>query len=120
MRDAWLRGDPELAAAVLDADGRLSSSDLGRFDPDGNLILVGRANDIYIRGGYNVYPLEVENVLVEHPGVASAGVVGLATPIIGEIGVAFVVPRDPFNPPTLDDLRAWFAPTSPTTKPPTA
>jgi acyl-CoA synthetase (AMP-forming)/AMP-acid ligase II len=105
MRGYW--GDPELTAAVLDADGRLTSSDLGRFESDGNLVLVGRANDMYIRGGYNVYPLEVENVLAEHPGVSSAGVVGLATAVIGEIGVAFVVPTDPANPPTLDDLRAW-------------
>ena len=65
MRGYW--GDPELTAAVLDADGRLTSSDLGRFDPDGNLDLVGRANDMYIRGGYNVYPLEVETFWLNTP-----------------------------------------------------
>jgi acyl-CoA synthetase (AMP-forming)/AMP-acid ligase II len=73
---------------------------------------------MYIRGGYNVYPLEVENVLVEHPGVEQAAVIGVATPVIGEIGVAFVVasPSDPSpeaasgSPtpaaPTLAELRA--------------
>ena len=76
------------------------------FDDDGNLVLVGRSGDMYIRGGYNVYPLEVENVLAEHPDVATSAVVGVAAPVIGEIGVAFVVAADPTSPPTLDELRA--------------
>lgn len=105
MRGYW--GDPERTAEVLDADGRLLSSDLARFDVDGNLVLVGRASDMYIRGGYNVYPLEVENVLAEHPAVAANAVVGVAAPTIGEIGVAFVVAADPADPPTLEALRAW-------------
>jgi acyl-CoA synthetase (AMP-forming)/AMP-acid ligase II len=66
MRGYW--GAPELTAEVLASDGWLTSSDLGRFDADGNLVLVGRADDMYLRGGYNVYPLEVEHVLSEHPG----------------------------------------------------
>ncbi len=105
MRGYW--DDPELTRQVLDDGGRLTSSDLGRFDADGNLVLVGRANDMYIRGGYNVYPLEVENVLAEHPGVVTAAIVGVPAPVIGEIGVAFVVPTDPSAPPSLEDLRAW-------------
>jgi acyl-CoA synthetase (AMP-forming)/AMP-acid ligase II len=105
MRGYW--ADDALTTEVLDANGRLTSSDLARFDHDGNLVLVGRTNDMYIRGGYNVYPLEVENVLTEHRGVAAASVVGLAAPVIGEIGVAFVVPTNPSSPPTLDELRVW-------------
>ena len=105
MRGYW--DDPELTRQVLDDGGRLTSSDLGRFDADGNLVLVGRANDMYIRGGYNVYPLEVENVLAEHSGVVTAAIVGVPAPVIGEIGVAFVVPTDPSAPPSLEDLRAW-------------
>ncbi|MGD9701246.1 MAG: hypothetical protein AB7Q42_12505 [Acidimicrobiia bacterium] len=62
---------------------------------------------MYIRGGYNVHPLEVENVLAEHPAVERAAVVGLPAPVIGEIGVAFVVPADPAAPPTLGELRTW-------------
>ena len=54
----------------------MRSGDLGHLDPAGNLILDGQADDMYIRGGYNVYPLEVEHVLDEHPGVAQASVVG--------------------------------------------
>ncbi len=106
MRGYW--GAPELTAEVLSPDGWLTSSDLGRFDPAGNLVLVGRAGDMYIRGGYNVYPLEVENVLAEHPGVAHVAVIGVPAPVIGEIGVAFVVASDPSAPPTLAALGAWI------------
>jgi acyl-CoA synthetase (AMP-forming)/AMP-acid ligase II len=60
---------------------------------------------MYIRGGYNVYPAEVEAVLALHPTVASVSVVGVPAPRIGEIGVAFVVPADPAKPPTLEELR---------------
>jgi acyl-CoA synthetase (AMP-forming)/AMP-acid ligase II len=105
MRGYWR--EPERTAEVLSADGWLRSGDLGRIRPDGNLVLVGRATDLYIRGGYNIYPLEVENVLAEHPAVDRAAVVGLPTPVIGEIGVAFVVPADPAKPPVLEELRAW-------------
>jgi acyl-CoA synthetase (AMP-forming)/AMP-acid ligase II len=105
MRGYW--GDPALTADVLDADGWLRSGDLGRFDADGNLVLAGRVGDMYIRGGYNVYPIEVENVLVEHPAVDQAAVVGVPTPVIGETGVAFVVAAPGQRPPSSDELRAW-------------
>jgi acyl-CoA synthetase (AMP-forming)/AMP-acid ligase II len=64
---------------------------------------------MYIRGGYNVHPVEVERVLAAHPDVKEAVVVGRSAPVIGEIGVAFVVPIDPRNPPTLQELRAWVS-----------
>jgi acyl-CoA synthetase (AMP-forming)/AMP-acid ligase II len=105
MRGYW-RND-EQTAAVLDNEGWLTSSDLGRLDGEGNLVLVGRTSDMYIRGGYNVYPLEVENVLAEHSGVDRAAVVGTAAPVIGEIGVAFVVPLDVAEPPSLAELRSF-------------
>jgi acyl-CoA synthetase (AMP-forming)/AMP-acid ligase II len=105
MRGYW--NEPELTSKVLSPDGWLTSSDLGFIDPHGNLVLAGRVDDLYIRGGYNVYPLEVEHVLSEHPAVGQAAVVGMPAPVIGEIGVAFVVPADPQHPPTLDELRQW-------------
>lgn len=105
MRGYWR--EPELTRQALTPDGWLVTGDLGHFDPAGNLVLAGRSSDMYIRGGYNVYPLEVENVLVEHPGVAQASVVGLAAPVIGEIGVAFVVSADAERVPSLDDLRRF-------------
>jgi acyl-CoA synthetase (AMP-forming)/AMP-acid ligase II len=87
-------------------DGWLISSDLGRFDAGGNLILAGRTGEMYIRGGYNIYPLEVERVLSEMDAIASVAVVGVPAQTIGEIGVAFIVPADSGAPPSLDDLRA--------------
>ena len=105
MRGYW--NAPELTADALGADGWLRSGDLGHLDPNGNLVLVGRVGDLYIRGGYNVYPLEVEHVLAEHPAVTEAAVLGVAAPVIGEIGVAFVVPVAGCEAPSLDELRAW-------------
>jgi acyl-CoA synthetase (AMP-forming)/AMP-acid ligase II len=105
MRGYWR--DPEQTAEALDDKGWLRSGDLGFLTPRGDLTLVGRSSDMYIRGGYNVYPIEVENVLMEHPAVAKAAVIGLPTPVIGEIGVAHVVPANPEAPPALDELRHW-------------
>jgi acyl-CoA synthetase (AMP-forming)/AMP-acid ligase II len=103
MQGYWR--DPERTAEALSGDGWLLSSDLGRFDADGNLVLAGRTTEMYIRGGYNVYPIEVERVLSDLPAVAAVAVVGVEAPTIGEIGVAFVVPSDPAAPPALDALR---------------
>jgi acyl-CoA synthetase (AMP-forming)/AMP-acid ligase II len=89
--------------SVLSADGWLTTGDFGYTDPAGCLHLVGRANELYIRGGYNVYPAEVEGVLGGHPDVAQVAVVGAPDPVLGEIGVAFVVPA-PGAPPDEDRL----------------
>ena len=85
--------DEAATRAVLGDDGWLTTGDFGRLDEGGNLHLVGRANELYIRGGYNVYPAEVEAALGAHPAVAQAAVVGAPDPVLGEIGVAFVVPE---------------------------
>ncbi|RHW28585.1 long-chain fatty acid--CoA ligase [Nocardioides immobilis] len=105
MRGYWR--EPELSTAAYDEDGFFVSGDLGRFTAEGNLQLVGRTDDLYIRGGFNVHPLEVEHVLTEHPRVREVAVVGEPTPVIGETGVAFVVPTHADSPPSLDDLRRW-------------
>lgn len=82
---------PEETAATL-KDGWLHTGDLGRFDADGRLTLVDRVKDMLISGGYNVYPREVEDVLLADPAVADAAVVGVADAEWGERVVAFVVP----------------------------
>jgi len=105
MRGYWR--EPELSRTAFDSDGYLISSDLGRLTPAGNLQLAGRRGDLYIRGGFNIHPIEVEQVLAEHPAVREAAVVGHPAPVIGEIGVAFIVAADPDQPPTLEELRAW-------------
>jgi acyl-CoA synthetase (AMP-forming)/AMP-acid ligase II len=107
MQGYWR--DPELTATVIDANGWLHTGDLGFVGDDGNLRLVGRLKEMYIRGGYNVYPAEVEAVLSEHPAVARAAVVGAPDPVLGEIGVAFLVPAASANRGALElaNLRAW-------------
>jgi acyl-CoA synthetase (AMP-forming)/AMP-acid ligase II len=102
MRGYWR--NPELTAEVL-RDGWLGTGDLGVVHDDGTLSLIGRRGDMYIRGGFNVHPVEVEQVIATHPAVARAVVVGCQAPVIGEIGVAFVVPKDASAPPSLPELR---------------
>jgi acyl-CoA synthetase (AMP-forming)/AMP-acid ligase II len=103
--------DAEATARVRDAEGWVTTGDFGFVDSGGNLHLVGREHERYIRGGYNVYPAEVEDALAAHPAVARVAVVGTADPVLGEVGVAFVVPRsaDLAAAPTLAELRAHCA-----------
>jgi len=83
--------DRNATELVLAADGWLTTGDFGFLDDEGRLHLAGRANELYIRGGYNVYPAEVEGALSDHPGLDQVAVVGAPDPVLGEIGVAFVV-----------------------------
>jgi acyl-CoA synthetase (AMP-forming)/AMP-acid ligase II len=99
--------DPEQTAAAFTRDGFVRTGDLGWIDDRGRLRLVGRSKEMYVRGGYNVYPVEVESVLSTHPGVAAVAIVPRADSVMGEIGVAVVVPRDPGPAPTIDELRAF-------------
>ena len=105
MRGYWR--DPEATAATIDAEGWVHTGDLGHLDAAGHLHLTGRRSEMYIRGGFNVHPAEVEERLAHHPKVARAAVVGVPHPVLGEVGWAFVVPRDPAEPPTLAELRAF-------------
>jgi acyl-CoA synthetase (AMP-forming)/AMP-acid ligase II len=114
--EVWLRSpttmagywrDPEGSAATL-RQGWLRTGDLGRFDERGLLRLAGRSKEMFIRGGYNVYPAEVEAVLADHPAVAEVAIVPRPDDVMGELGVAVVVPTDPVRPPTLDDLRGFL------------
>lgn len=102
--------DSEATAAAFTPDGYVRTGDLGWVDDRGRLRLVGRSNEMYVRGGYNVYPVEVEGVLSGHAAVASVAVVPRPDPVMGEVGVAVVVPREGAPPPTLDELRAHAAP----------
>lgn len=102
MRGYWR--DPEATARAL-RGGWLHTGDLGWIDDRGLLHLGGRSKEMFVRGGYNVYPLEVEGVLATHPAVADVAVVPRPHPVLGEIGVAVVVPRPGRTPPTLAELR---------------
>ena len=85
--------DPEATKAAVDADGWLHTSDAGRLDAAGYLTITGRIKDMYICGGFNVYPAEVEQVLARLDGVAESAVVGAPDPRLGEVGQAFIVRR---------------------------
>ncbi len=94
--------DPEATAEAIDADGWLHTGDVARIDGRGNLAITDRLKDMYISGGFNVYPAEVEQALGRHPGVVEASVVGVPDHRMGEVGKAFVVRRDPAL--TADDV----------------
>jgi acyl-CoA synthetase (AMP-forming)/AMP-acid ligase II len=113
--ELWLRSptqmsgywrDPEATAEAI-VGGWLRTGDLGAIDERGNLRLLGRSKEMFIRGGYNVYPAEVEAVLADHPAVREVVVVPRPDDVMGEVGVAVVVPADPSSPPSLEDLRTF-------------
>ncbi|UCG31628.1 MAG: AMP-binding protein [Phycisphaerales bacterium] len=85
---------PEETRAVLGEDGWLHTGDIGALDADGYLTITGRKKEIIIVGGENVYPREVENVLVDHPAVSEAAVMGKQDPSRGEVVVAYVIPAE--------------------------
>ncbi len=85
--------DPEATAAAIDSDGWLHTGDIGALDEAGNLRITDRLKDMYICGGFNVYPAEVEQVLARMDGIADAAVIGVPDPRLGEVGRAFVVTR---------------------------
>jgi acyl-CoA synthetase (AMP-forming)/AMP-acid ligase II len=105
MRGYWR--DPERTAEAFGEGGWLNTGDLGRVDERGNISLAGRIGEMYIRGGYNVYPIEVERRLREHEDIDDAAVVGCAAPVIGEIGVAFIVLKAGAPGLSLETVRLW-------------
>jgi acyl-CoA synthetase (AMP-forming)/AMP-acid ligase II len=105
MRGYW--EDPDATASVLHADGWLDTGDVGSLDQEGYLTLIGRRTEMYLRGGYNVYPAEVERVVSGHPSVSQVAIVAKADPVLGQVGVAFVVPTKGENEPTLAQIREW-------------
>ena len=95
-------------AEWFDADGRrfIRHGDLGRFDADGFLILMDRKKDMIISGGYNIYPSDLEAVLLQHPDVADAAVIGVASEAWGETPVGFYVPRGSTTD-SADEILGW-------------
>ncbi len=101
--------DPEATSATIDADGWLHTGDLGTMDEAGNIAVTDRLKDMYVSGGFNVYPAEVEAVLRQHPDVAQVAVVGVADRRMGEVGLAVVVPAAGVSAASLEDeLTVWL------------
>ena len=95
--------DPDATAKAIDADGWFHTGDLGTMDARGFLKITGRVKEMIIRGGENLFPAEIENILLEHADVAEVAVVGVPDPRLGEIAVAFIrlTPGATFNPAQL-------------------
>ncbi len=98
--------NPEATAAAIDADGWLHTGDVAYKDDGGNLVITDRLKDMFIVGGFNAYPAEIENILMGRDDIAAVAVVGVPDDRLGEVGMAFVVPAtgrtvDP------DEVIAW-------------
>ncbi|WP_233212862.1 FadD3 family acyl-CoA ligase [Mycobacterium sp. ITM-2016-00316] len=99
--------DPVATAETIDADGWLHTGDLGTVDDAGRLKIVGRKKDMFIVGGFNAYPAEIEGFLLEHPAVRQAAVIGVPDERMGQVGKAFVVCREGDDALSEADLIAW-------------
>lgn len=98
--------DPKATAETIDADGWMHTGDIGTMDERGYVRITDRKKDLYISGGFNVYPAEVEKLLAEHPAIGMVAVVGVPDERLGEVGKAFVVLR-PGAEATEKDLITW-------------
>jgi HIP---CoA ligase len=100
--------DPTATAETIDPDGWLHTGDLGTLDAAGRLRIVGRKKDMFIVGGFNAYPAEIEGFLMEHPAVAQAAVIGVPDDRLGQVGKAFVVAKSAAGGTVSEaDLIAW-------------
>ena len=113
--EVWVRGynvmrgyfnDPAETAKAIDEDGWLHTGDIGVMNEQGYLKITDRIKDMFIMGGFNVYPAEVENLLFEHEGIASSAVIGVPDERMGEVGMAFVV-AVPGASLDAEELIAW-------------
>jgi acyl-CoA synthetase (AMP-forming)/AMP-acid ligase II len=104
MRGYW--HDPVRTAETVDPAGRLHTGDIGELDPAGNITIVDRKKDVFIVGGFNAYPAEIESLLLRNPEIAQAAVVAIPDAAQGEVAAAWVVPS-PGASPTPATLTAW-------------
>ena len=98
--------NPLATAETIDAQGWLHTGDVGYLDAEGNLSITDRLKDMYICGGFNCYPAEIENQLLAHPGIAQVAVTGAPDDRLGEVGAAFFVAAHNWEP-DIDELKQW-------------
>jgi len=99
--------DPVATAEAIDDDGWLHTGDLGTLDDAGRLRIVGRKKDMFIVGGFNAYPAEIEGFLLEHPAIAQAAVIGVPDERMGQVGKAFIVMKAGEPAISSDDVIDW-------------
>jgi fatty-acyl-CoA synthase len=105
MKGYWKRPDED--KRVFDKKGFFHTGDMGVLDEDGYLTIVGRKKEMYIRGGENVYPPEVEEAIAQHPDVFMVAVVGRPHPVYGEVGRAYIIPK-PGTKPTEEGMKVFL------------
>ncbi|MGA4539079.1 AMP-binding protein [Uniformispora flossi] len=114
--EVWVRGynvtegyldDPASTAQAVDPDGWLHTGDIGTLDIRGNLAITDRLKDMFIVGGFNVSPAEVEQVLTRHPAVSEAAVIGVPDGRLGEVGQAYLIPKPGAAVPEPAEIDAW-------------
>ncbi len=98
--------DPEQTAEVIDPDGWFHTGDIGYLTAAGNVVLTDRKKDMFIVGGFNAYPAEIENLMSSHPAIGQVAVIGVPDERLGEVGLAFVI-RRPGVDTTEDEIVAW-------------
>jgi acyl-CoA synthetase (AMP-forming)/AMP-acid ligase II len=98
--------DPKQTEAAIDSDGWLHTGDIGVMRADGNLVITDRKKDMFVVGGFNVYPAEVESLMSAHPAIGQVAVVGMPDERLGEVGIAYVIPR-PNVAVDPDEIMAW-------------
>ncbi|MGH0030303.1 MAG: FadD3 family acyl-CoA ligase [Myxococcota bacterium] len=113
--EVWVRGynvmrgyfgEPEETAKAIDADGWLHTGDVAEMDERGYLRITDRVKDMFIMGGFNCYPAEIEKLMFAHEAIAQVAVIGIPDERMGEVGMAFVVPV-PGHDPSPDEIIAW-------------
>ncbi|MGI5823392.1 MAG: class I adenylate-forming enzyme family protein [Dethiobacteria bacterium] len=109
LRASWIKGYylmPEEMEKTFDSEGWLYTGDLGSMDEDGYVVIKGRKKEMYISGGENIFPIEIETVVQKHPKVMLAAVIGVPHPMMGEVGKLYVVPKEG-EELTEDEIRAY-------------
>ena len=113
--EIWTRGygvmlgyldDPQATAEAIDNEGWLHTGDVGEMDGDGYVRITDRKKDMYISGGFNCYPAEIEKLLAGHPAIEMVAVIGVPDERMGEVGRAYIVPR-PGHSPSREEITGW-------------
>ena len=98
--------DPDQTSETITENGWLLTGDIGVMDKHGNIAITDRKKDMYINGGFNVYPAEVESIMLQHPQIGQVSVVGVPDERMGEVGFAFIVPTSGVTPEP-DEIIEW-------------
>ena len=98
--------DPEQTAETIDDDGWMRTGDICVMNEDGYIDITDRKKDMFINGGFNAYPAEIERIMLEHPRIGQVAVIGIPDERLGEVGAAFVVPT-PLGPPDSAEVMEW-------------